>query len=108
MLYAGVALTNASSNNDHWRLLPLRYLISPNALQEQHDWPIGGITNKPAAPKVSDRAISDDALRQRIESNQFAKLRARGSDLASLNGRSTAESLFRTPRSGGGWWNLSD
>src|SRR6516225_3132768 len=52
------------------------YTTAPKALEEWRNRQIAGIKDPAAAPKVAELKISDDELRQSIESNQLKLMRS--------------------------------
>ena len=65
------------------------YTTAPKALEEWRNRQIAGIKDPAAKPKVSELKISDDELRESIETNQLAKMRERGSDLTIFSPRAS-------------------
>jgi len=65
------------------------YTTAPKALEAWRNRQIAGITDPSAAPKASDLRISDDEIRETIETNQLAQMRARGSDLTIFSPRAS-------------------
>jgi 4-oxalmesaconate hydratase len=65
------------------------YTTAPKALEAWRNRQIAGITDPSAKPKVSELRISDDELRESIETNQLAKMRERGSDLTIFSPRAS-------------------
>jgi 4-oxalmesaconate hydratase len=57
------------------------YTTAPKALEDWRNRQIAGIKDSAVMPKASELRISDDAVRESIETNQLAKMRERGSDL---------------------------
>ena len=57
------------------------YTTAPKALENWRNQQIAGIKDPSVSPKVSDLKISDDELRESIESNQLRLMKERGSDL---------------------------
>ena len=54
------------------------YTTAPKALEEWRNRQIAGITDPAQAPKVAELKITDDELRELIESNQLRLMRERG------------------------------
>ena len=54
------------------------YTTAPKALEEWRNRQIAGIKDPHLVPKVSELKISDDELRESIESNQLKLMRERG------------------------------
>jgi 4-oxalmesaconate hydratase len=65
------------------------YTTAPRALEVWRGQQIAGITNPSLAPRVSDLKISDDDIRETIESNQLAQMRLRGCDLTIFSPRAS-------------------
>ena len=65
------------------------YTTAPKALEAWRNRQIAGINDPSARPKVSELKISDDELRESIETNQLAKMRERGSDLTIFSPRAS-------------------
>jgi 4-oxalmesaconate hydratase len=65
------------------------YTTAPKALEDWRNRQIAGIKDPAAMPKVSELKISDDELRETIETNQLAKMKERGSDLTIFSPRAS-------------------
>ena len=66
------------------------YTTAPSALGAWRDQQIVSLKDpSKAAPKPSDLKISDDELRESIETNQLAKMRERGCDLTIFSPRAS-------------------
>ena len=65
------------------------YTTAPKALEVWRNQQIAGIKDPILSPKVSDLKISDDELRESIESNQLRLMRERGSDLTLFSPRAS-------------------
>jgi len=65
------------------------YTTAPRALEVWRNQQIAGITDPSAAPRVADLKITDDELRETIESNQLARMRERGADLTIFSPRAS-------------------
>jgi 4-oxalmesaconate hydratase len=65
------------------------YTTAPKALEDWRARQIAGIADPAAMPRASDLKISDDALRESIESNQLKLMRARGHDLTIFSPRAS-------------------
>jgi hypothetical protein len=65
------------------------YTTAPKALEEWRNRQIAGIKDPSAMPKVSELKISDDELRESIETNQLKKMQERGSDLTIFSPRAS-------------------
>ncbi|MEI7430852.1 MAG: amidohydrolase family protein, partial [Betaproteobacteria bacterium] len=65
------------------------YTTAPKALEDWRSRQIAGLQDAALTPKVSDLKISDDELRESIESNQLKKMRERGSDLTIFSPRAS-------------------
>src|SRR5881227_3275101 len=63
------------------------YTTAPPALGVWRDLQIAGLKAPSKAPKPGDLKISDDELRESIETNQLARMRERGSDLTIFSPR---------------------
>jgi 4-oxalmesaconate hydratase len=63
------------------------YTTHPKSLEEWRNKQIAGIKDPGMMPKVSDLRISDDELRESIEVNQLAMMKARGSDMTIFSPR---------------------
>ena len=57
------------------------YTTAPKALENWRNAQIAGIKDPAAMPKVADLKISDDELRESIETNQLKLMKERGSDI---------------------------
>ena len=57
------------------------YTTAPKALEDWRNRQIAGIKDPASMPKVSELKISDDELRETIETNQLAKMRERGREV---------------------------
>ncbi len=65
------------------------YTTAPKALEAWRNQQIAGLKDPAVAPKVADLKISDDEIRETIETNQLAKMRERGSDLTVFSPRAS-------------------
>ena len=65
------------------------YTTAPAALGAWRDAQIAGIADPAKRPAASDLRISDDQIRETIETNQLAKMRERGSDLTVFSPRAS-------------------
>lgn len=65
------------------------YTTAPAALETWRKKQIEGITNPSAMPRASDLKISDDELRETIESNQLKKMNERGLDMTIFSPRAS-------------------
>lgn len=65
------------------------YTTAPEPLALWRDKQIAGIKNPSAKPKVSDLHISDDELRESIETNQLKLMNERGLDLTIFSPRAS-------------------
>src|ERR1700753_1528887 len=65
------------------------YTTAPKALEEWRHTQIEGIKDRAQMPKVEDLRISDDELRDSIETNQLKFMRERGSDLTVFSPRAS-------------------
>src|SRR5258708_306697 len=65
------------------------YTTAPRALEEWRKRQIAGLTDLAQAPGVSELRISDEELRESIETNQLAKMRERGLDLTVFSPRAS-------------------
>jgi hypothetical protein len=57
------------------------YTTAPKALETWRNQQIAGIQDPALMPKAADLKISDDELRESIETNQLRLMKERGSDL---------------------------
>jgi 4-oxalmesaconate hydratase len=65
------------------------FTTAPKALEDWRNQQIAGIQNPSKMPKASDLKISDDELREAIETNQLKLMRQRGSDLTLFSPRAS-------------------
>ena len=65
------------------------YTTAPKALEAWRNRQIAGIKDAVARPRVSDLKISDDEIRETIESNQLKQMKGRGSDLTIFSPRAS-------------------
>ncbi len=65
------------------------YTTAPKALEDWRNRQIAGIQDASLMPKASELQISDDEIRETIETNQLAKMRERGSDLTIFSPRAS-------------------
>jgi len=65
------------------------YTTAPRALEVWRNRQIAGITDPAARPAVSELIIGDDDIRETIEGNQLAQMKARGSDLTVFSPRAS-------------------
>lgn len=65
------------------------YTTAPKALEEWRNRQIAGVKDPSAAPKPSELKISDDELRQSIETNQLKFMKERGVDLTIFSPRAS-------------------
>ncbi len=65
------------------------YTTAPKALENWRDPQIAGIKDPAAMPKVADLKISDDELRESIETNQLKLMKERGSDITLFSPRAS-------------------
>jgi 4-oxalmesaconate hydratase len=65
------------------------YTTAPKALEAWRNRQIAGIKDPSAKPKVIELQISDDELRESIETNQLKLMRQRGSDLTIFSPRAS-------------------
>ncbi len=65
------------------------YTTAPKALEAWRHLQIEGIKDPAVMPKAADLRISDDEIRESIETNQLAKMRERGSDLTIFSPRAS-------------------
>ena len=65
------------------------YTTAPAALGTWRDHQIAALNDPALSPKPSELRISDDELRESIETNQLAKMRERGSDLTIFSPRAS-------------------
>ena len=60
------------------------YTTAPKALENWRNAQIANLNTPELGPKVADLKISDDELRESIETNQLRLMKERGSDLTLL------------------------
>jgi 4-oxalmesaconate hydratase len=65
------------------------YTTAPKALEDWRNRQIAALSDSAARPKPSELSISDDELRQSIETNQLRQMRERGSDLTIFSPRAS-------------------
>jgi 4-oxalmesaconate hydratase len=65
------------------------YTTAPKALENWRNLQVANLNSPELGPKVSDLKISDDELRESIETNQLAKMLERGSDLTIFSPRAS-------------------
>ena len=65
------------------------YTTAPKALEDWRNRQIAGIKDPSVMPKASDLRISDDELRESIETNQLRLMKERGSDLTLFSPRAS-------------------
>ncbi len=65
------------------------YTTAPKQLEAWRNAQIAGIADRSKMPRASDLEISDDEIRETIETNQLAKMRERGSDLTIFSPRAS-------------------
>lgn len=65
------------------------YTTAPKALENWRNAQIAGIQDPAAMPKVADLKISDDELRESIETNQLKLMKERGSDITLFSPRAS-------------------
>jgi 4-oxalmesaconate hydratase len=65
------------------------YTTAPQALADWRDRQIAGIKDPSLMPKVSELSISDDELRESIETNQLKLMRERGLDMTIFSPRAS-------------------
>ena len=65
------------------------YTTAPKALEAWRNRQIAGIKDPAQAPKVAELEISDDELRELIESNQLRLMKERGCDLTVFSPRAS-------------------
>ncbi len=65
------------------------YTTAPKALEAWRNRQIAGIADPAARPRVAELQITDDEIRESIETNQLAKMRERGSDLTVFSPRAS-------------------
>jgi 4-oxalmesaconate hydratase len=65
------------------------YTTAPKSLEDWRNRQIAGIKDPAVMPKASDLKISDDELRESIETNQLRLMRERGSDLTIFSPRAS-------------------
>ena len=65
------------------------YTTAPKALEQWRNRQIAGIADPSVMPKAGELKISDDELRESIETNQLRLMRERGSDLTIFSPRAS-------------------
>ncbi len=65
------------------------YTTAPKALEAWRNAQIAGIADATKMPRAADLVISDDDIRETIETNQLAKMRERGSDVTIFSPRAS-------------------
>jgi 4-oxalmesaconate hydratase len=65
------------------------YTTAPKALADWRDRQVAGIQDASLMPKVSELSISDDELRESIETNQLKLMRERGLDMTIFSPRAS-------------------
>jgi len=65
------------------------YTTAPKALEAWRNRQIAGIADPVSRPRVADLTISDDEIRETIETNQLKQMKARGSDLTIFSPRAS-------------------
>ena len=65
------------------------YTTAPKALEAWRDQQVASLSGGAPAPSASSLKISDDELRESIETNQLAKMRERGIDLTIFSPRAS-------------------
>jgi 4-oxalmesaconate hydratase len=65
------------------------YTTAPKAVETWRNQQIAGVTDPSVMPKSSDLKISDDELRESIESNQLRLMKERGSDITLFSPRAS-------------------
>src|SRR5258708_13745310 len=65
------------------------YTTAPAALGAWRDLQIAGLKDPSKAPRASDLKISDDEIRETIETNQLKLMKQRGSDLTIFSPRAS-------------------
>ncbi|MBL8320323.1 MAG: amidohydrolase family protein, partial [Burkholderiaceae bacterium] len=65
------------------------YTTAPKALENWRNAQIKGITDPGAKPRVEDLAMTDDEIRETIETNQLKLMKQRGSDLTIFSPRAS-------------------
>ena len=65
------------------------YTTAPKALEQWRNQQIAGLADASRAPTAGSLKISDDELRESIETNQLAKMRERGLDLTIFSPRAS-------------------
>ena len=65
------------------------YTTAPKALEDWRNQQIAGIKDPAVMPKAADLKISDDELRESIETNQLRLMKERGSDITLFSPRAS-------------------
>jgi 4-oxalmesaconate hydratase len=63
------------------------YTTAPQALEDWRNKQVAAVNSRSERPRVADLKISDDELRETIETNQLAMMKKRGSDLTIFSPR---------------------
>ena len=70
------------------------YTTAPKALETWRNAQIAGIADATKRPRAADLKISDDEIRETIETNQLAKMRERGCERIYVDGGSVIQQLL--------------
>ena len=65
------------------------YTTAPKSLEAWRNQQIAGLADPRSTPSVDSLVITDDELRESIETNQLAKMRERGIDLTVFSPRAS-------------------
>ena len=65
------------------------YTTAPKSLEDWRNRQVAALGHPADMPRVSDLVISDDELRESVETNQLKKMRERGSDLTIFSPRAS-------------------
>ena len=74
------------------------YTTAPKALEAWRNAQIANLNTPELGPKVADLKISDDELRESIETNQLRLMKERGSDLTLFSPRAMKEVANKSPK----------
>ena len=65
------------------------YTTAPRALEAWRSQQIASLANPALKPRAGDLKISDDEIRETIETNQLKQMKSRGSDLTIFSPRAS-------------------
>ena len=73
------------------------YTTAPKALEAWRNRQLAAIGDPGARPRASELVISDDEIRESIETNQLTQMRQRGSNLTIFSPRASVASTYASP-----------